>query len=275
VRRSRYGFTLIELLVVIAIIAILAAILMPVFAQARESARKASCQSNLKQIGTAVRMYVDDYDGVFIGAYYYPGGWGTCPHWTWTDVVQPYVKNRQVFDCPSSPRDNRTLYCNDGRYACLGAGTPGTTANPLRLGYTYNEGWMDGAYRGRPNTPTGCDRYHGVVADDCSGTAELGAHDAAIEDPAGTIAVTDGQATPNPTSTAQCRHPVTVFKIAQSDSTPRDQDYGPANSARVPLRHNGGFNALFCDGHVKTLKRSNFGMWTRYADDTYLGAGGQ
>src|ERR1041385_5074124 len=62
-RRSRHGFTLIELLVVIAIIAILAAILFPVFAQVREKARQTTCSSNLKQIGTAFAMYVQDYDG--------------------------------------------------------------------------------------------------------------------------------------------------------------------------------------------------------------------
>src|SRR2546423_465964 len=68
VRTRQRGFTLIELLVVIAIIAILAAILFPVFAQARESARKASCQSNQKQIGLAIMMYAQDYDELFMSA---------------------------------------------------------------------------------------------------------------------------------------------------------------------------------------------------------------
>jgi prepilin-type N-terminal cleavage/methylation domain-containing protein/prepilin-type processing-associated H-X9-DG protein len=267
-KRVRAGFTLIELLVVIAIIAILAAILFPVFAKAREAARKASCQSNLKQIGTAIRMYVDDHDGIYVPTWSYPATWGVCPHWNWTDVVQPYVKNRQVFDCPSSVRDNRTLYCNDARYACLGAGSPGTAANPLRLGYVYNEGWMDVAYNGR----SGCQSYHGMASEDCSGYMELGASDAELEDPAGTIAVSDGEATPS-TSTAQCRHPVTLFKIADGSNAPRDQDYAP--NPRVVRRHNETFNALFADGHVKALKRSNWGMWTRYAGDTNLGAGGQ
>ncbi len=94
-QRKQRGFTLIELLVVIAIIAILASILFPVFAQAREKARGASCQSNLKQIATSVSMYLQDYDEML------PMGiqndwWGT-----WARNVQPYVKNLQVFRCPS------------------------------------------------------------------------------------------------------------------------------------------------------------------------------
>jgi len=110
---TRKAFTLIELLVVIAIIAILAAILFPVFAQARESARKASCLSNTKQLGLGIMMYVQDYDEV------YPcNNWDTPPlgitdtdsrdpkypaaiAWMWH--VMPYIKNRQILVCPSDP----------------------------------------------------------------------------------------------------------------------------------------------------------------------------
>jgi prepilin-type N-terminal cleavage/methylation domain-containing protein/prepilin-type processing-associated H-X9-DG protein len=95
--RRPCGFTLIELLVVIAIIAILAAILFPVFAQAREKARQASCLSNSKQVALAVTMYVQDYDETF------PFG---IPNWdwpvqTWQSNVQPYIKNLQIWLCPS------------------------------------------------------------------------------------------------------------------------------------------------------------------------------
>ncbi len=99
--RRRAGFTLIELLVVIAIIAILAAILFPVFARAREAARRSACLSNMKQIGIGLAMYLQDYDQTFP-----PGG----PK-SWearkndrnflASQLQPYLKNEQIFRCPS------------------------------------------------------------------------------------------------------------------------------------------------------------------------------
>jgi prepilin-type N-terminal cleavage/methylation domain-containing protein/prepilin-type processing-associated H-X9-DG protein len=106
-RRSGRGFTLIELLVVIAIIAILAAILFPVFAQAREKARQTTCLSNLKQIGTGLTMYAQDYDEMLPGSKVYanPGhplyktyGWAL-----WVPIIDPYVKNKPVYNCPSGP----------------------------------------------------------------------------------------------------------------------------------------------------------------------------
>lgn len=105
-RTRKSGFTLIELLVVIAIIAILAAILFPVFAQAREKARTASSSSNARQLSLAIRMYVQDYDERFPF-----GGWrepdrGVTPQGNGTDEWQnstaPYIKNKGIFRCPSS-----------------------------------------------------------------------------------------------------------------------------------------------------------------------------
>jgi prepilin-type N-terminal cleavage/methylation domain-containing protein/prepilin-type processing-associated H-X9-DG protein len=99
------GFTLIELLVVIAIIAILAAILFPVFARAREKARQTACMSNMKQLGTATLMYVQDYDG------FYPMRYGgACPpdcesnkQRSWKNMLLPYIRNHGIFKCPSNP----------------------------------------------------------------------------------------------------------------------------------------------------------------------------
>lgn len=97
----RSAFTLIELLVVIAIIAILAAILFPVFARARENARKSSCQSNLKQISLGVAQYAQDNDEAYPG-YYFRKTFNPADGFLgWTELIQPYVKSVQVFQCPS------------------------------------------------------------------------------------------------------------------------------------------------------------------------------
>jgi prepilin-type N-terminal cleavage/methylation domain-containing protein/prepilin-type processing-associated H-X9-DG protein len=109
--QNKRGFTLIELLVVVAIIGILAAILFPVFARARENARRASCMSNLKQMGLAVMMYVQDYDETYPADYHEDGAvpetgwWDTAGRWYWQATIYPYVKNIQVFRCPSSKFD--------------------------------------------------------------------------------------------------------------------------------------------------------------------------
>jgi len=98
--RRRLGFTLIELLVVIAIIAILAAILFPVFSRAREKARQASCQSNVRQITLAIAMYAQDYDETYCMAWM----WGpslAAPDGKWYTAIMPYMKNTDLLRCPS------------------------------------------------------------------------------------------------------------------------------------------------------------------------------
>jgi prepilin-type N-terminal cleavage/methylation domain-containing protein/prepilin-type processing-associated H-X9-DG protein len=104
--RRRLGFTLIELLVVIAIIAILAAILFPVFARARESARKATCLSNLKQLGLGMAMYAQDYDELNVSCWHSIGAQKqavdetkVCE--TWDRMIQPYLKSIGTYACPS------------------------------------------------------------------------------------------------------------------------------------------------------------------------------
>jgi prepilin-type N-terminal cleavage/methylation domain-containing protein len=103
--RFRKAFTLIELLVVIAIIAILAAILFPVFAQAREAARKTSCLSNTRQFGTATMLYLQDHDEVYPLCIYPEFSSGTMRTFTMYDAVLPYMKSSGVFTCPSGPQD--------------------------------------------------------------------------------------------------------------------------------------------------------------------------
>ncbi|CUU36930.1 MAG: prepilin-type N-terminal cleavage/methylation domain-containing protein [Armatimonadetes bacterium] len=100
-RTDRRGFTLIELLVVIAIIAILAAILFPVFAQARSKARQSSCLSNMRQLGTSMRMYAQDYDERHVYLW-----------WEWHIGLHPYIKNWDIFICPqsSAPRPRLVEY---------------------------------------------------------------------------------------------------------------------------------------------------------------------
>jgi prepilin-type N-terminal cleavage/methylation domain-containing protein/prepilin-type processing-associated H-X9-DG protein len=93
-----HGFTLIELLVVVAIVAILAAILFPVFARAREKARQTKCLTNLRQIVTAELMYADDYDEVLPLAISISPTWQI---WTYNDLLGPYTKNGDIFKCPS------------------------------------------------------------------------------------------------------------------------------------------------------------------------------
>lgn len=147
------GFTLIELLVVIAIIAILAAILFPVFARAREKARQSSCNSNIKQLMLAHASYMTDYDG-FTCPSYLPG-----PPVTWYYLhLLPYVKNEGIFRCPSAPTQ--------------GAGTLATN----NIGYGWNYYWLTYAPPGRTAG------YGGPTA-----------HEAQVQQPADTIVLADSR----------------------------------------------------------------------------------
>lgn len=128
-RPRRAGFTLIELLVVIAIIAILAAILFPVFAQAREAARKTSCLNNLRQMGVATLAYAQDFDERYPMAFY--GTSSSATNLSWPQIIQPYIKNTGVFVCPSFREST--------------GGAPGAGV-PVTYGYNY--------YIGGNNNPT-------------------------------------------------------------------------------------------------------------------------
>ena len=144
----RTGFTLIELLVVIAIIAILAAILFPVFARAREKARQASCQSNTKQLCLAMLMYSQDYDETFPGRAYgaYPHDVVTGATICWPGLVYPYIKNSQLFLCPSYPA-RYTVYAWSGTTRTTITGSMGY--NFCALGGSTNV-YVMAAQIGRP-----------------------------------------------------------------------------------------------------------------------------
>jgi prepilin-type N-terminal cleavage/methylation domain-containing protein/prepilin-type processing-associated H-X9-DG protein len=124
-RRIRDGFTLIELLVVIAIIALLAAILFPAFARARENARRASCQSNEKQIALAIHQYIQDYDERFPAMVRIDSP----PRPYWYQVLDPYLKSQQVLVCPSQKATNYFAYIGSGSY------------DTIRVTYGVNDGY--------------------------------------------------------------------------------------------------------------------------------------
>jgi len=157
------GFTLIELLVVIAIIAILAAILFPVFARAREKARQTSCLSNLKQIGLAAMMYVQDYDEhLLFACYYYPGlgcMYGSYAWTRWFGVpLQPYLKSTAVLRCKSY---------EFGQISPPWSSYSVGRANPNSYGYNYNAlgAWLRAGYTQR--------RYVGVKLADIPRPADI------------------------------------------------------------------------------------------------------
>lgn len=142
--RTAGGFTLIELLVVIAIIAILAAILFPVFARAREAARKTGCVSNLRQLGLAAHMYAQDYDELFPCDYYACNSSWT--HARLVGQVLPYIKNMGIFYCPSNrkigawmpdfvPTDANQAAGNIGYY-CFSYDRVPSTVTPPRPSYS-------------------------------------------------------------------------------------------------------------------------------------------
>jgi prepilin-type N-terminal cleavage/methylation domain-containing protein/prepilin-type processing-associated H-X9-DG protein len=158
----RHAFTLIELLVVIAIIAILAAILFPVFAQAREKARQTSCLSNIKQIGLGILMYAQDYDEQFPKADYTlpvgtpsplnPAATGTFArrinHYKWQAWTLPYIKNTQIFFCPSRTRD-QIAWDTNGEIKGNGyAFNLSLSGRPITVAPFENPGFLGGGLAG-------------------------------------------------------------------------------------------------------------------------------
>lgn len=241
-RVKRRAFTLIELLVVIAIIAILAAILFPVFAQAREAARKASCQSNLKQLGSAFAMYTSDYDEKLPYDYHYDAARGQL--WWWEDDLQPYIKNWNVLICPSASPIIEYGYLRP-------VGLP----NPLRTTYIGNAAYWSAGSSCTAFKPAGACN---PPLEDNGGTSTVTANLSNLEDVANTIFVTEGWTKE-------------IWQIETTSGWKGRPGYVPPpydskNSGTDLGRHNEANNILFGDGHVKTMKTTTPGMWTREQD---------
>lgn len=225
-RFAAKGFTLIELLVVIAIIAILAAILFPVFARARENARRASCQSNLKQIMTAWTMYSQDYDELMV-ANAYPNLDNYNPVYGPQYVLNPYIKSWQVWVCPSAVKKSTGTggNCNPTFVytgANLGSGSYGY--NPV-LGYA---------------TSTGSTPAYRIVTNNL----------ASLEYPAQTVAFAE---TTGAYSTAAITYPDQWTNAYTAGCG------GPTLGDNHADWHMDGSNVAFTDGHVKWMRKSAFG----------------
>ena len=236
----RRGFTLIELLVVIAIIAILAAILFPVFARAREKARQSNCLSNVKQQMTAILMYAQDNDETFpcirVGA---PAGWAApngdtaTPAWLpWSCSVVPYMKNTQIMSCPSLAK------------AWDGGATEVTTGDKFNdIGYGYNE-------------------YMAAWYDKKSGGYRRPIRSGQLQFPSETMCIADKSLS---STAAPCgRAPADIYYLDTTVTYAWSRpgicpDTGACDGRNfIALdRHNEGANIGYCDGHGKWAKGSN------------------
>lgn len=247
-RKRIPGFTLIELLVVVAIIAILAAILFPVFAQARDKARQTTSLSNLKQIGLAFQMYAQDYDETLPMLYYSntaaksePDNFGA---WRWPYLVLPYIKTRDLFHSPADVAEYSGALCGG---ACR------DTKNPsfgylwgLFPSYGYNWRYLAPATADASVTPAcpDIDPMSSFAAQSCSRGKSL----AAAQTPADTVLLTDSIWGPSASSNQLV---MGYLAINPPNSWTGAPPLTRASYGYVWPRHQKKANVLWLDGHVK------------------------
>lgn len=259
----RKAFTLIELLVVIAIIAILAAILFPVFAQARDKARATSCLSNLKQIGLAIAMYRQDYDEKNVHQWPFgQAGNAALDVWDWDhsfyEVLYPYIKNKDISRCPSAGSAPYVSIPDPVR------NTPGG----FSMSYQFNEtGWSDESggwnYMGNALLDAAIERpSEQIMLGEATGLFGVWTTNSnpVQSDPTNTCwqigYSEDGAGSPNPYEDQD----VTWKQIYNAPGG----DFGgiAAVPKFVPARHTGGNNVLYCDSHVKWIRGAKGSAWT-------------
>ncbi len=235
------GFTLIELLVVIAIIAILAAILFPVFAQAREKARQTSCLSNTVQMGLALNMYVQDYDEHVClnndgNWYQYPAGSGNYYIHTWMSLLEPYIKNYALWVCPSASASSGLYAGYD--YSPESPWTSGPLIGSIQAAYTLNN------YYNYNST-------YGAIFQ--SNPISI----AAIEAPSGLMFCADGGQSP---LTAWDPEQIVTQYAGMAINTASNPHFayaiGQYSQGALYGRHNEGLNNVFFDGHAKWMRLS-------------------